>query len=291
VPDSHRTPAHAPFWRSFRTAAWLGWQIESNWADPLLFVVYSIAKPLALASILVVIYATVTQANFESPVFAYVYLGNAFYLYVGAVMAGMAHAVIDDRERYRMLKSVYVAPIDFRSYLVGRGAARFLTGSLSVLITLIVGVFWLHLPLDLTSVNWTLFLVSQLIGIVMLAAMGLVLAGVVLLIGYESWSVGDAVAGTMYLFSGAIFPLEVLPAYLRPIGLLLPVTYWLELTRRALVGSVAQAFPPLADLSDARLIGILAALTSALCLAALLVFRLCDSTARERGLLDRTTNY
>ncbi len=34
-------------WRSFRTAAWLGWQIESNWADPFLFAVYSIVKPLA----------------------------------------------------------------------------------------------------------------------------------------------------------------------------------------------------------------------------------------------------
>jgi ABC-2 type transport system permease protein len=26
--------------RSFRLAAWLGWQIESNWADPFLFAVY-----------------------------------------------------------------------------------------------------------------------------------------------------------------------------------------------------------------------------------------------------------
>jgi hypothetical protein len=42
------------------------------------------------------------------------YLGNAFYLYVGAVMSGMAWTVIDDRERYRMLTAMYVAPVDFR---------------------------------------------------------------------------------------------------------------------------------------------------------------------------------
>jgi hypothetical protein len=28
--------------RSFLIATWLGWQIESNWADPFLFAVYSI---------------------------------------------------------------------------------------------------------------------------------------------------------------------------------------------------------------------------------------------------------
>ena len=38
--------------RSFKVAAWLGWQIESNWTDPFLFAVYSIVKPLASAGIL-----------------------------------------------------------------------------------------------------------------------------------------------------------------------------------------------------------------------------------------------
>ena len=27
--------------------AWLGWQIESNWADPFMFVVYAVMRPLA----------------------------------------------------------------------------------------------------------------------------------------------------------------------------------------------------------------------------------------------------
>ena len=86
-------------WRSFRTAAWLGWQIESNWADPFLFAVYSIVKPLAAAGILVVMYSIVMGGDFASPLFSDIYLGNAFYMYVGGVMTGIAYAVIDDRER------------------------------------------------------------------------------------------------------------------------------------------------------------------------------------------------
>jgi len=45
------------------------------------------------------------------PIFTYMYLGNAFYIYVGAVMAGVSWAVIDDREHYKTLKYMYVAPI------------------------------------------------------------------------------------------------------------------------------------------------------------------------------------
>ncbi len=64
--------------RSFRVAAWLGWQIESNWTDPFLFAIYSIIKPLAGAAILVVMYSVITSGNFASPIFSYIYLGNAF---------------------------------------------------------------------------------------------------------------------------------------------------------------------------------------------------------------------
>ncbi|MRR30592.1 ABC transporter permease, partial [bacterium] len=159
--------------RSFRTAAWLGWKIESNWTDPFLFAVYSIVKPLAGAAILVVMYSIITKGNFADPLFPYIYLGNAFYMYVGAVMTGVSWAVIDDREHYRTLKYMYVAPIRIPLYLVGRAVARFLTGSFSVLITIVFGALFLHVPIVLGQVNWLLFFVSLIMGVVLLALMGL----------------------------------------------------------------------------------------------------------------------
>src|SRR4051812_31161933 len=173
-------------WRSLKTATWLGWQIESNWTDPFLFAVYSIVKPLTSAGILVVMYAIVTRGQFASAAFSYMYIGNAFYMYVGAVMTGMSHAVIDDRERYRTLRSVWVAPVDVPMYLIGRGVARFLTGSLSVIITMTAGVLFLHVGVDPLGVRWLLFFASIGIGIVMLAMMGLLLAGIVLVITHQS---------------------------------------------------------------------------------------------------------
>jgi ABC-2 type transport system permease protein len=278
-------------WRSLKAAAWLGWQIESNWTDPFLFAVYSIVKPLTSAGILVVMYAIVTRGNFATTAFAYMYVGNAFYMYVSAVMTGMSHAIIDDRERYKTLRSVWVAPVDIPMYLIGRGVARFLTGSLSVLITMIFGMIFLHVRVNPLVIQWPLFLATLSVGIVMLAMMGLLLAGVVLVIPHQSFVLGDAVAGALYLFSGAIFPLEVLPAPVRPIGLLMPLTYWLELIRRSLIGDVAAEFPTLAGVGNLQLLAILIALTFALSVTALVVFALCDWNARERGLIDRTTNY
>jgi ABC-2 type transport system permease protein len=128
-------------------------------------------------------------------------------------------------------------------------------------------------------------------GILTLAMLGLLLAGMMILVVHQSWSIGEAVAGSLYLLSGAIFPLDVLPWFLRPIGFALPLTYWLELLRRALVPEVSEVFPTLSGITDLQLFGILAALTVTFGTAALIAFRRCEERARQRGLIDRTTNY
>jgi ABC-2 type transport system permease protein len=276
-------------WRSFKTAAWLGWQIESNWTRPLLFALYSIVKPLALAGILVVLYAVVTGSNFSSPVFAYMYLGNAFYTYVGAVMTGMSHAIAEDRERYETLRSIYVAPVDVRWYLAGRGVAGFIAGSASVIITLALGVVFLHVPIRFWTINWPLLFITLAVGMAMLAMMGLTLSGIVLLLPDNPW-LGDGVAAAMYLFSGAVFPVNVLPRMVRPIGYATPVTYWLELVRRSLLGSVPGAIA-FSRFSDSALLGVLLSLTVLLGVLALAAFRACDTVAREYGYIDRTTGH
>jgi ABC-2 type transport system permease protein len=278
-------------WHSFRTASWLGWQIESNWTDPFLFAVYSIVKPLASAGILVIMYTVVTSGNFDTPMFPYIYLGNAFYIYVGAVMGGISWAVIDDREHYKTLKYMVIAPLSITMYLMGRGVAKFLVGTIAVFITVTFGVLFLKVRIDFASADWGLFFLTLFIGIVMLAFLGLVLAGITLLIANQVWFVGEAVAGGLYLFSGAVFPLDVLPAFLRPIGYLMPITYWLELLRRSLVSNVAQAFPTLAGFSNLQLLIILVALTVLFAIIAFTTFDRCLHSARERGMIDMVSNY
>ena len=283
------------FWsvlsRSFKTATWLGWKIESNWTDPFLFAVYSIIKPLAGAAIIVIMYSVVAQGNYDTPYFAYLYFGNAFYQYVSSVMTGVSWAIVDDREHYKTLKYMYVAPIQIPAYLLGRGIARILIGTISVIITILGGVFFLHVPFHLAEVNWLLFAVTLVLGIFILVNMGLILAGFTLMLARHSDYVGDAVASGMFLFTGAIFPLTSLPVVLRPIGYALPITYWLELIRRALIGTVIDAFPTFAGFSNLQLLGILVAFAVFFGVISNWIFRACEYRARERGLIDKVTNY
>ena len=86
--------------------------------------------------ILVFMYNAVSRNAADSPIYSYIYLGNAFYIYVGAVMAGGSYSILDDRERYRSLKYLYIAPINIPVYLLGRAVARFITGTIAVFITL-----------------------------------------------------------------------------------------------------------------------------------------------------------
>src|SRR5438445_531446 len=95
--------------RTFRIAAWLGWQIEGNWADPLVFFIFTVLRPMASALILVLMY-TVVRGGQRDETFDYLFISNAFYVLVIQVMVGLSWTIIDDRENYKMLKYIYTSP-------------------------------------------------------------------------------------------------------------------------------------------------------------------------------------
>ncbi|HEX2908181.1 MAG TPA: ABC transporter permease [Phototrophicaceae bacterium] len=277
--------------RTFLTAVWLGWQIESNWADPFLFAVYSIARPIASVLILVVMYSVITNGAMQEPIFAYIYLGNALYILVGQVISGVSWSVIDDREHYRTLRQLHTTPMDGYFYLMGRGVARLVVGLVSVLITIGFGIVFFHLPITIGAIDWLLFIFSTALGVLALAAIGMVVGSLTMMLARHFWSVGEAISGALYLFTGAIFPLDVLPAWLRPVGFVFPVTYWLELARRAILGPSAAKFPTLAGFSDLQLMGILAVMTLALLVFSWFFYKWALHLAKETGFFDMETSY
>lgn len=277
--------------RTFTVAAWLGWQIESNWADPFLFAVYSFARPVASVLILVVMYNVITDGARDEPIFAYIYLGNALYILVANVINGVSWAVIDDREHYQVAKQLHTMPMDHFSYLMGRGVARLIIGTISVVITIVFGLIAFDLPIRLATIDWPVFLLSTGLGVVSLAALGLIIGAFTLMMARHFWYVGESVAGALYLLTGAIFPLDVLPAWLRPLGFALPVTYWLEVARRALLGPNAATFPTLAGFSNRDLIGILGGFSLVMLVLAWVIYRWAMHRAKDQGLLDMESSY
>jgi len=280
--------------RTFKNAAWLGWQMEANWTDPFLFAIYSVVKPLAGTLILVFMYLVITHGETETMFFSYMYVGNAMYMFVADVLFGVTWVIHDDREHYMTLKQVYIAPIKFETYIFGRAAIKIAITSFGVLMTLLFGVFVLGVDIDLAAVNWPLLVVALILGLVTLAIMGLALGGVTFLTAKHSMGINEGVAGIFYVLSGVIFPITILPDWAQSISKFLPVTYWMEGVRRGLEPGVITALGPTTGLqgfSDLQLLLILVVTAVAFLFISLGIFRYADKVARRKGKIDWTSAY
>ena len=285
--------------RAFWTATRLGWQMEANWTDPLLFFIYSVAKPVSSALIFVVMIDVIGGGSTRE-MRSFVVVGTALWSFVISGIAGLAWSVLDDRERYRMLKYVYVSPSSFLIVLLGRGVARLAVGAMGAIITLLVGVVLLGIPFQPGAVDWPMLAAVMVAGLVTIVAVGVMLAAVCLQTRQEPWSYPEAAAGALFLVSGAVFPLAVLPTPVQVLGYLSPLSWWIEGIRRALMpdigigaiggpGSLFTEITGKASPSSVEIVVSLLVTGALVTLGAIVGFRLSDHRARDRGLLDQTT--
>jgi ABC-2 type transport system permease protein len=275
--------------RTIRTAGKLGWAMESNWTDPFLFAIYSIVRPLASSLILVVMYYVVTRGKTGMDLFAYIYVGNAFFMYVINVLFGVSWVIHEDRDHYQMIRYIYISPIRMYYYLFGRGIAKMILTTVAVIITIGFGMLVLKIPVNLLTVNYPLLLFSVAAGIFIITCMGILLAGVSMITAHHSFALTEGMAGLFYLACGAIYPIDILPVWLQYLSKALPLTYWLELVRRSVLGKSVS--PTLGGYSDLQLIMIMAATTLALALFSHWIYRSIEYIARKYGKIDQLTSY
>jgi ABC-2 type transport system permease protein len=271
-------------WRSFRTAIGLGWAIESNWSDPFLFAVYTLAKPLAAALILVVMFQVIVRPGEGTDFLQFMIVGTALWNVVFGVMGGLVQSILEDRERYRMMKYVVVTPSSLFPFLLGRSLARVLISLVAVALTLIVGMVFLGVEL---RPNLLLLVPATVVGVLAVIGLGVFMAGWCLQLRQEAWSYPEAIAGALYLVSGAVFPVDILPSFVQPIAWILPTTWWLEASRRGLVGHGSPG--SIGELGDGQVLLWLVGTGAVAIPLALLAFAWFMRRAREAGLLDMTT--
>jgi len=276
-------------WETMRAGAWIGWQVEANWADPFLFVAFAIAKPLATTLILFLMTKIVSGGAVGAGAFHQLFIGNTFFLYVTEVLIGISWAVFRDREDYETMKYIYVAPIRFLPYLLGRGLTKIGTASLGVAFALTFGGVVLGVPMRHDAGTIAELLGVTVVGLIGVMWLGVALAGISLVVARHSITLNEGLSGVFYLLCGAVFPLDVLPAWAQRISLMLPFTYWLELLRRILTGKPYSGI--LSGTGDGALWLILATTTVAIVVVGFYWFAWCERTARARGLIDWKSNY
>jgi ABC-2 type transport system permease protein len=284
--------------RSFRTAASLGWKMEANWTDPVLFFIYSVAKPVASALILVFMLQVIAGPA-GIALRPFVIVGSALWSFVVSGVAGLAWAVLDDRERYRMLKYIYVSPSSFLTVLLGRGLARLAVGAMGAGITLAVGVIVLGVPFNVLAVDWPLLVIVLVLGVITICSLAVVMAAVCLQTRQESWDYPEVVVGALFLVVGAVFPLSVLPLPLQVFGLISPLSWWIAGVRQALFpggpssiggpGSLWQQLSGQLNPNPVQIVLVLLVTGAIVTLGSAMLFRAGEARAKDRGLIDRTT--
>jgi ABC-2 type transport system permease protein len=274
---------------NLKIGSWLGWQIETNWTHLGFYFLYSLARPVASTLILVLIFLVVPEGKLSNPLFPYIYIGNAFFMYVYMVLFGISWVIHEDREHYQMLKYVFIAPRQMYYFLSGRGIAKLGVTTFSVIVTLAFGVIVLDIPIDFAGINYPVFLAGLFLGLVCIAALGVILAALSMVTAHHSFYLTEGIAGMFYLIAGAVYPIDVLPGWLQSLAQLFPLTYWIEVIRRSLNVPVQSEI--LAVYSLPHLFLILLASTVVLMILSHLVYRWFDYLSVKHGLVDRLTNY
>jgi ABC-2 type transport system permease protein len=270
-------------------AVQLGWAVSSNWTRPLLFVIYSVLRPISMALILAVMYSVVTgNAAATRPYLAFLIIGTAFWSFIQEGVSEFATGILEDRGRYHILKYSYMAPLGFPIFLVGRATSKLVSAAASVVIVLVVGTFALHLDIDPLRIDYPLLAAACLLAFVSVIAFAVTLS-MVLLAGRDTHGYGEIMAQFLYLFSGAIFPISVLPGPIAWLASLSPLPYWLELCRRSILhGRVYQMFP---TISDAEVLVRLLVATAGTLLLGYVLYRVTDRRARRLGYIDMEASW
>jgi ABC-2 type transport system permease protein len=270
--------------------AWIGWKVESNWTDPFVFAAYMIAKPIASVFLIGLIFLIGSEAaGIRDPeFFFYSFTGAIFFIYPATIAISLGYLIHEDRAKYEVLKQIYIAPESIRPYIFGRAAAASINATVSVIVAYIVGTsaFGTFLGLDLGvsafQVNYPLLVGTVLLGIIAFSFLGLLLCAINLFSFKLQYSLSEYTTGMMFLLSGVVFPVSMLPVVAQQMGYALPTTHFLSLVRIALSGS---------DVSFMNELAYMILATVGLAVVALLFFRLAENRARQRGMIDRKAEY
>jgi len=267
------------FIRKILSLVWLSYKIEANWTSIGNYLAYITVRPTFTLLLMIFIFVAV-RGNQQFGYF--ILVGQAFYNLIGSGIMGVAYTLWDDREHYRMLKYMYIMPVNFSIYLVGRGLYKYIEGILPLAISFIIGSIIINVPFTELHIQWSLLILNYLLGYVWIVALGLLIASLMFFTTEYGWIVIESLMASLLLFGNIIFPSDLLPFPLNLISNALPIKIWIDLNRELIIGDLNYfnfQFVELVIMSFSYLI------------VALLIFKESEKIARKNGLIDIVTTH
>lgn len=157
---------------------------------------------------------------------SFILVGYALSNFINAVFWGMGYALKNDMDS-GVLESNWLAPVPRPNLLIGRTFTSLLITGVTSLAML--GLAWLIFGFRPTG-NAVAALLTVLPMLVGLYGFGLAFASVVMIMR-DANTLTDVTAFLTQIFSGTDFPVTVLPRWLLPISLALPLTYGFDAVR------------------------------------------------------------
>jgi ABC-2 type transport system permease protein len=278
--------------RTVKQAIWVGWKVETNWADPLVFAIYYLIRPIAgllIVGFIFIIGSFASGGAINPQYFAYMFIGNSFFIYVIQVMTTMTMLIHEDRAHYEVLKHIYLTPCSLSWYIIGRALNGVMNASISLLLTLGFGVLifqgllGVQIPINWLGINYSLLGLSLILGIICFMAIGFILCGINMMTSKVQFMLTDYVSGILYLFGGVVFVPAILPPWGQAVSNALPITYFLSSIRSSILyqGSL--------DIQTNLLYLVITMIATII--VGFGIFKVAMYKARRDGLIDKKEEY
>ncbi|MDJ0753288.1 MAG: ABC transporter permease [Ardenticatenaceae bacterium] len=172
--------------------------------------------------------------GFDGDYFAFVLIGIAFNNYFGTGLSSFSTA-LRQSQTTGTLEAVLMTPTPVSTMIVGSAGWNYFFTTVQVLTYFVLGLF---LGLDLSAANWPLAAFSLLLSILVFASIGILSAGVIMIIKRGN-PITALLSSLFALLGGIYYPISLLPDWLQFIANLLPITYALNVMRLALINGAS----------------------------------------------------
>jgi len=167
------------------------------------------------------------MAKYETDYFPFVIIGIAFSTYLYTAISSFSGNLRMEQVT-GTLEMLLLTPTRVRELIIGMSLWDFVFASSRVFGYLLIGIFFLGL--DVSNINLAAAIVVLIFTVISFSSLGVISAAIIMLFKKGApfaWFISTFSS----LFGGTYFPIEVLPAHLRFISYLLPITYSLRSLR------------------------------------------------------------
>lgn len=163
---------------------------------------------------------------------SFILIGTALSNFINAVFWGMGYALKNDMDA-GVLESNWLAPISRPLLLVGHTFTNLIVTAITSLLMLIIAALLFGFKPTGNAIAAIITVIPMLIG---LYGFGFAFAAIVMIMR-EANTLVDVSSFLTQILSGADFPVTVLPKWLLPVSLVLPLTYGFDAVRGYLLGT------------------------------------------------------